>query len=119
MTAREIHVQERENHARAREIHAQARADHVAARGGWNGAVKASTGSWDDGEDPDGARRSCGGTKDDRHSLYFSFPEDFHQKTGTPLNNQTKNIGLQNANSLFSFPLLQQRNQNIKPQHPA
>jgi hypothetical protein len=51
--------------------------------------------------------------------LYFSFPEDFHKKTGTPLNNQAKNIGLQNANSLFSFPLLQQRNQNIKPQHPA
>jgi hypothetical protein len=45
----------REMHAQEREIHAQARANHALAapHGGWNGAVKASTGSWDDGEDPE------------------------------------------------------------------
>jgi hypothetical protein len=56
-------------HVRASEIHAQARTDHVAARGDWNGAVKASTGSWDDRKDPGGARRSCGGTKVCRSGL--------------------------------------------------
>ena len=40
-----MHTQECEIHARVREIHAQARVDHMAARGGWKGAVKASTGS--------------------------------------------------------------------------
>ena len=51
-----MHVQEREVHARARENHTQARADHVTTRGRWNRAVKVLTGSWDDGEDPGGAR---------------------------------------------------------------
>jgi hypothetical protein len=64
-----MHAQEREIYARAREIHAQARADHVAARGGWNGAMKALMGSWDDGEDLGGVRRSCGGTKIYRSGL--------------------------------------------------
>jgi hypothetical protein len=64
-----MHALECEIHARAREIYAQARADHVAACGGWNGAVKASTGSWDDGEDPGGARRSYGGSKVYRSGL--------------------------------------------------
>jgi hypothetical protein len=43
--------------------------DHVAALGGWNRAVKASTGSWDYGEDPGGAHQSCGGTKVYRSGL--------------------------------------------------
>jgi len=80
MAAREMHAQEREVHARAREIHAQARADHVAARGGWNGAVKASTGSWDDGEDPGEARRSCGGSKVYRSGFEKTGAEN-HRKT--------------------------------------
>jgi hypothetical protein len=67
--AREMHAQEREIHVRAREIHVQARADHVAARGGWNRAVKALTGSWDNGEDPARARQSYGGTKVYRSGL--------------------------------------------------
>jgi hypothetical protein len=54
----------------------------VAARGGWNGAVKASTGSWDDGEDPGGVRRSSGGTKVDRSGL---------EKTRTEHHRRTKN----------------------------
>jgi hypothetical protein len=44
-------------------MHTQEHANHVAAHGGWNRAVKTSAGSWDDGEDPGGVRRSCGGTK--------------------------------------------------------
>ena len=59
----EVDTVAHEMHAQEREIHAQARADHVAARGDWKGAVKASTSSWDGGEDPGGARQSCGGTK--------------------------------------------------------
>ena len=50
-------------HAQEHEVHARARVDHVAARGGWNRVVNISTGSWDDGEDPSGARQSCGGIK--------------------------------------------------------
>ena len=46
-----------------------ARANHMAARGGWNKAVKASMGSWDDGEDPSRARRSYEGTKVYRSGL--------------------------------------------------
>jgi hypothetical protein len=74
-------VQEREIHARAREIHVQACADHMAARGGWNGGMKASTGSWDNGEDPGGARRSCGGTKVDRSGLE-KIETEHHRRTG-------------------------------------
>jgi hypothetical protein len=59
----------------------QARADHMAARGGWNEAVKASTGSWDDGEDPGGTRRSCGGTKVNRSGLEKTKIEH-HRRTG-------------------------------------
>ena len=47
----------------AHEIHAEARADHVVVHGGWNRAVKALTGSWDNGKNSGGARRSCEGTK--------------------------------------------------------
>ena len=66
-------------HAQEREIHAQARADHVVVRGGWKGAVKASTGSWDDGEDPGGERWSCGGTKVYRSGLEKIEAEDHHR----------------------------------------
>jgi hypothetical protein len=83
---REMHAQEREIHARARESHAQARANHEAARGGWKGAVKASTGSWDDGEDPGGARRSCGGMKVYRSGL---------EKTGVEHHRRTENDATQ------------------------
>jgi hypothetical protein len=76
-----VDTAEREIHARAREIHAQARADHVAARGGRNGAVKASTGSWDDGEVPGGARQSCGGTRVYRLGLEKTGIEH-HRRTG-------------------------------------
>jgi hypothetical protein len=56
-------------HARVHENPAHARAGHMAARGGWNKAVKTSAGSWDDGDDPGVARRSCGGTKVYRFGL--------------------------------------------------
>ena len=39
------------------------------ALGGWNRSMKALTGSWDDGEDPGGACRSCEGTKLNRSGL--------------------------------------------------
>ena len=73
MTAREMH-------ARAREIHAKARANHVAVCGGWNREVKVSTGSWDDGEDPGGVRRSCGGTKVYKSDLEKTKVE-YHHRT--------------------------------------
>jgi hypothetical protein len=76
-----MHAQEREIHARAREIHAQMRADHMAARGDWNEAVKASTGSWDDGEDPGEARRSYGGMKVDKSGLEKTRTKH-HRRTG-------------------------------------
>jgi hypothetical protein len=53
----------------------------VAAHGGWNRAVKASTGSWDDGEDPGGARRSCGGTRVYKSGLEKTETEH-HRRTG-------------------------------------
>ena len=65
----EMHVQECEIHTLVHENHAQTRADHVAAHGGWNKVVKASTSSWDNGEDPSGARWSCRGTKVNRFGL--------------------------------------------------
>jgi hypothetical protein len=69
-------------HGQEREVHVRARVGHVAACGGWNKAVKASTGSWDDGEDPGGARRSCRGTKVYRYGL---------EKTRTAHHRRTEN----------------------------
>jgi hypothetical protein len=48
---------------------------------GRNGAVKASTSSWDDGEDPGGVRRSCGGTRVYRLGLEKTEIEH-HCRTG-------------------------------------
>jgi hypothetical protein len=46
--------------------------------------------------------------KPDNEPSYSSFQGDFHKKkTATPLNTSAKNIRLQNADSLFSVPLLQ------------
>ena len=75
-----MHAQEHEIHTQACEIHAQARANHVAARGGWKGAVKASTDSWDGAEDPGGACRSCGGTKVYKSGLEKIGAQD-HRRT--------------------------------------
>jgi hypothetical protein len=51
-------------------------------RGGWNRAVTASMGSWDDGEDLGRARRSCERTK-----VYKSGFE----KTGAEHHRRTEN----------------------------
>jgi hypothetical protein len=59
-----------------RELYAQVRADHTVTHGGWNKAVKTSTGSWEDGEDLGGACRSCGGTKVYRSGLEKSGDEN-------------------------------------------
>jgi hypothetical protein len=42
--------------------------------------VKALTGSWDDGEDPSEARRSCGGTKVDKSGLE-KIRTEHHRRT--------------------------------------
>lgn len=44
-------------------IHALVHESHAAACDGWNKTVMISMRSWEDGEDPSEARRSCGGTK--------------------------------------------------------
>ena len=67
-------------HVHECKMHARARADHVAACGGWKGAVKASTGSWDGGKDPGGAHWSCGETKVYRSGLEKIGAED-HRRT--------------------------------------
>jgi hypothetical protein len=52
----------------------------VAARGGWNRAVTVLMGSWDDGEDPGGVCRSCGGTKVYR-SGFEKTKAEYHRKS--------------------------------------
>jgi hypothetical protein len=49
-------------------------------RGGCNKAVKTLTGSWEDGEDPSEALRSCGGTKADRFG-WEKFGAENHYRT--------------------------------------
>jgi hypothetical protein len=85
MATHEMHAQEHEIHMRTREIHAQACGDHVAARGGWNRAVKTSTSSWDDEEDPGGAHRSCGGTKVYKSSLEKTEAEHHRRTENSPI----------------------------------
>ena len=55
------------------------REPHAQACGGWNKAVKTSTRSWEDGEDPGRAHHSCGGTKVYKSGLEKSKAENHHK----------------------------------------